>query len=137
MLDPHGAPVPIGVPGELFLGGDGLADGYAAHPALTAERFVPDPVRAAPGARVYRTGDRVRRRADGALEFLGRVDDQVKLRGFRVEPGEVEAVLRRHPLVREAVVLAREHAAGDTRLVAYVVAGGSAHPPRPPYCAPS
>ncbi|MDP9861279.1 amino acid adenylation domain-containing protein [Streptosporangium brasiliense] len=112
VLDPTGAPAPIGVPGELLIGGAGVATGYLGRPALTAERFVPGPG----GSRVYRTGDRARLRGDGALEFLGRTDNQVKLRGHRIELGEIEAVLDAHPAVRQAVVAVR----GD-RLVAYAV----------------
>ncbi|HYH82920.1 MAG TPA: amino acid adenylation domain-containing protein, partial [Longimicrobium sp.] len=114
-------PCNLGEPGELYLGGDGLARGYLGRPAMTAERFVPDFLSATPGARLYRTGDRVRRREDGAVEFLGRIDQQVKVRGFRIEPAEVEAALRELPEVREAAVVVRADG-GEKRLVAYVVA---------------
>ncbi len=121
LLDPRGHLVPAGVPGELFLAGEGLARGYLGRPALTAERFVPDPFAADPGSRLYRTGDLARRRPDGVLEYLGRLDHQVKVRGFRVELGEIEAALTRHPSVHEAVVVAREDGDRGQRLVAYVI----------------
>jgi acyl carrier protein len=121
LLDRDLAPVPAGVQGELYAGGDGLARGYLGRPDLTAERFVPDPYPDEPGARLYRTGDLVRQRPDGAVEFLGRMDQQVKIRGFRIEPGEVEAALLAHPEVTECAVLAHQET-GERRLVAYVVA---------------
>ena len=149
ILDPNGQIAPIGVPGEMFVGGDGLARGYLNRPELTAERFLPDPFSdrggdaadqrgdvtgqggdgavlvTDPGARLYRTGDRARWLPDGNIEYLGRIDQQVKIRGFRIEPGEIETALLQSGLVRQAVVLARPDTLGNLRLIAYVVSNGT------------
>ncbi len=119
VLDPHGQPLPVGVPGELYISGDCLARGYLGQPELTGTKFLPETFSGRMGSRLYRTGDLVRYLPDGNLEFLGRLDHQVKLRGFRVELGEIEATLRRYPAVRDCAVVAREVAPGDKRLIAY------------------
>ena len=128
ILDAHGVPVPISTPGELCIGGDGLARGYLNRPDLTADKFIPDPFGPQPGARLYKTGDLARYRPDGTIEYLGRIDQQVKIRGIRIEPGDIEAVLAQHAAVREVVVVAREDRPGDTYLVAYIETGGAPGP---------
>ena len=121
ILDNNLEPLPIGIPGELHIGGDGLARGYLNRPELTAEKFIPDPFSTETGARLYKTGDLTRYRVDGNIEFLGRIDNQIKIRGFRIELGEIEAVLCLHPGIGEAAVVAQEDALGDKSLIAYVV----------------
>jgi amino acid adenylation domain-containing protein/non-ribosomal peptide synthase protein (TIGR01720 family) len=124
VLDRYLEPVPVGATGELYIGGDGLARGYLNQAELTAEKFIPHPYSKVPGQRLYRTGDKARHRADGNLEFVGRMDEQVKVRGYRIEPGEIETALRQHPEVRDAVVVAQEMETGHRRLVGYVVLRG-------------
>src|SRR5437868_6983802 len=121
LLDAQLQLVPVGIPGELYIGGEGLARGYLHRPELTAERFIPHPFSTEPNARLYKTGDLARYRADGTIEHLGRLDQQVKLRGYRIELGEIEALLGQHPAVRECLVLVREAGIDDKRLVAYVL----------------
>jgi acyl carrier protein len=116
--------MPVGVGGEICIGGAGVANGYLNRPDLTAEGFVPDPYSMQPGARLYRTGDLGRWLADGTIEFLGRNDQQVKIRGFRIELGEIEAALNAHPIIRQSAVITREARPGDVRLVAYIVVNG-------------
>jgi acyl-coenzyme A synthetase/AMP-(fatty) acid ligase/acyl carrier protein len=120
--------VPIGVAGGIYIGGMGVARGYLNRPELTAEKFIPDPFSSDPTSRLYKTGDRARYLPDGNIEFLGRMDDQIKIRGYRVELGEIETVLGQHSSLREAVVLAREDSPGDRRLVAYAVAAAGSTP---------
>jgi amino acid adenylation domain-containing protein len=121
ILDHDGLPVPVGVPGELYIGGDGLARGYHKRADQTADSFVPNPFSQTPGARLYKTGDQARYLSDGNIEFLGRLDHQIKIRSYRIEPAEIESVLAGHQSVSEAIVLAREDRFGDQRLIAYLV----------------
>ena len=129
VLDAYLHPVPIGVTGEVYIGGDGVARGYLNRPELTAEKFLPDPFSREPSARLYKTGDLARYLPDGNLEFVGRSDHQVKLRGYRIELGEIESVLRPHPAIQDIVVVLREEMVGDKRLVAYLVPAQSQLPP--------
>lgn len=124
LLDAHLTPVPVGVPGELYVAGDGLARGYLNRPDISAERFIPNPFDSQPGRRLYKSGDRARYLANGDIEYLGRIDQQVKIRGFRIELGEIEALLSQHEAVRESVVLARADSTDEKRLVAYLVPRG-------------
>jgi amino acid adenylation domain-containing protein len=128
LLNAYQQPVPLGLPGEIYVGGAGLARGYHKRPNLTAEKFVPDPFSTEPGARLYKTGDLARRLVDGTIEFLGRVDYQVKLRGFRIELGEIEAALERHPAVSRAVVVVHDDETAGPRLAAYVLAAAGEGP---------
>jgi len=122
LLDKHRALIPIGIPGEIFVGGAGVGRGYLGRDELTAERFMSDPFSDTPQAKLYRSGDLARWLPDGDLEYLGRIDNQVKLRGYRIELGEIEAVIGEHPAISQAIVMVREDVAGDKRLAAYVVA---------------
>jgi amino acid adenylation domain-containing protein len=128
LLDEGLRPVPAGMPGEIYIGGAGVARGYHNRPDLTVDRFIPDPFRAEPGSRLYRTGDLARLLPDGQIAFLGRIDDQVKIRGYRIEPNEVVSSLNRHADICASVVVAREDASGDKRLVAYVVLEAASEP---------
>jgi acyl carrier protein len=125
ILDDAMRPVPVGVPGDLYIGGDGVTRGYLNRPDLTAERFVPDPFRGGT-AQMYWTGDQARYRSDGTIDFLGRTDFQVKVRGYRIELGEIESALSAHPSIRDVVVLVREDEPGDKRIVAYAIPSGAA-----------
>jgi natural product biosynthesis luciferase-like monooxygenase protein len=129
ILDKHRQPVPVGVPGELLIGGKGVTRGYLNRPELTQERFIPNPFSSNPNSRLYCTGDLARYRMDGTLEFLGRIDFQVKVRGYRIELGEIETILSRHEAVREAVITVREDLPGDKRLVAYLLTRTGIQPP--------
>jgi len=128
ILDRAGSPAPIGVPGELHIGGAGLARGYLGREELTAEKFIADPFSGKRDARLYRTGDQARWLSDGTIEFIGRLDHQIKIRGYRIEPGDIEAALEKHPLIKEACVIAHEFGPADKRLVAYLAAGQAQAP---------